>query len=223
MSNRQLKFSYIKVASRQSPLARAQVEEVEKELKNHHPHVRFLPTFLETTGDLDQKTSLRTLHKSNFFTRELDALVLEGKCDLAIHSAKDLPDPLPEGLCLIALTQGLDPSDALVFRPGETLSSLPPGARIATSSLRREEMVRCLREDLNFIDLRGPIHERLSLLERREADGVVVATAALIRLGLMTLNFMKIPGSTTPMQGQLAIISRENSDFQTMFAALDSR
>ena len=117
-------------------------------------------------------------------------MLLKGECRLAIHSAKDLPDPLPKGLCLAALTKGVDSSDSLVFREGE---KLPPNGVVATSSERREECVRLLYPDARFVDLRGNIQQRLSLLIQGRVDGVVVAEAALIRLGLTHLNRIKLP------------------------------
>ena len=106
------------VAARGSPLALRQCEEVLKELRLHHPQVRFDLTTVATLGDKDKKTSLRSLSKTDFFTREVDERVLTGQSRIAIHSAKDLPDPLPDGLAVVALTQGVDPADALVMRPG---------------------------------------------------------------------------------------------------------
>lgn len=193
------------VGARSSPLSRAQVKEVEKELP---PEVSFEMIWMETLGDRDQKTSLRTLGKTDFFTRDLDELLLTGRIRAAIHSAKDLPDPLPEGLSVAALTKGQDPRDCLVYGS----DSMPKKPRIATSSERREESVRQLYPDAIFLDLRGPIHKRLEILERGEADGVVLAEAALIRLGLTHLKREILPGETVPLQGKLAILIREDDD-----------
>lgn len=190
------KFSF-KVGARSSPLSRAQVVEVQKLLGAH-----FEVTWVETTGDLDQKTSLRGLDKTDFFTRELDEMLLAGKIDIAIHSAKDLPNPLPKGLCA-TFTECLDPRDALVFR------ELPLGGTVATSSERREEAVRQLRPDVRFVDLRGTIGERLAKIERGEVDAVVVAEAALIRLSLTHWNRLYLPGPTAEGQGSLAIVYKE--------------
>lgn len=212
------------VGSRESKLAQCQVWEVLKELKGFYPDISFNPIFRKSTGDLDQKTSLRTLDKTDFFTKEIDALVLSGQCRIGIHSAKDLPDPLPEGLKMVALTKGLGSSDSLVMREKDTLETLPEGAIIATSSIRREEAVTAMRPGFTFIDLRGTIEMRLKLLEQGQADGVVVAEAALIRLGLTSLNRVKIPGSTTALQGQLAIIAREgDQEMEELFSCIDSR
>lgn len=206
----------ILTGSRGSPLARAQVEEVQKEISMH-----LSPIWVETVGDRDLTVSLRTLRKTDFFTRELDQMLLSGAIRIAIHSAKDLPDPLPEGLSLVGLTKGLDPRDSLVLRRGESLESLPKGAKIATSSVRREEMIKKLRSDLSFIDVRGKIAERLLKLETGEADGVVVAEAALIRLKLTHLNRIILDEETTAGQGRLAIIARsDDMEMRDLFATL---
>jgi hydroxymethylbilane synthase len=208
----------IVVGARSSPLSRAQVEEISQELKCS---CQFEPIWIETTGDLDKKTSLRSLEKTDFFTKEIDALLLAGKIRIAIHSAKDLPDPLPKGLALIALTKGLDPRDSIVFRLGETLEM---AKTIATSSVRREEMVYSLRPSVKFVDIRGTIQERLSALEKGIVDGVIIAEAALIRLQLTRLNRLILPGETAQNQGRLAIVGREgDTEMSQVFSCLDSR
>jgi hydroxymethylbilane synthase len=213
-----------KVASRDSPLARAQVAEVLHEIQQYHPEITFEPVFVKSHGDLDQTTSLRSLDKTDFFTREIDLLVLSAACQIAVHSAKDLPDPIQEGIEIIAITKGVDPQDVLVMRPGMSLESLPKGAVIATSSKRREDNVKKMRDDLVFVDLRGTIHDRLALLDRHEVDGVVVANAALIRLNLTHYNSVVIPGETTPLQGQLAIVCKAGDlRMRKIFSAIDTR
>lgn len=212
------------VGGRNSPLSQAQVLEVYEEIQRHHPTIKFKPLLIATTGDKDLKTSLRTMNKTNFFSKEVDTLLLEGKCRIAIHSAKDLPEPIPDGLRIIAVTKGIDASDSLVLRAGVTLETLPPGAIIATSSKRREETVRKLRSNLHFIDLRGTINQRLAKLETKEADGTVIAEAALIRLGLTHRNRIRLPGETTPCQGQLAVLARDDdAEIQQLFSCIDSR
>lgn len=195
----------ILVGARASPLSMAQVKEVLRELQAFHPEVAFTPVYTETAGDMDQKTSLRSLEKTDFFTREVDQLLLHKKCRIAIHSAKDLPEPLTQGIALIALSKGIDPSDALVLREGERLQQ---NQRIATSSYRREAMVSALCADLTFVDIRGTIEKRLERLTNNEVDGVVIAEAALIRLGLTHLNRIRLPGLTAPFQGRLAVTAR---------------
>ena len=149
---------------------------------------------------------------------------MKKKCRIAIHSAKDLPDPLPKGLSIIALTRGIDPCDSLVFRSEEGLDTLPSGAIIATSSARREEAVKSLRTDLSFQDIRGTIEQRLQKLNDGLVDGVVIAEAALIRLGLTHLNRIKLTADTAPLQGKLAILAREDDlEMKSFFSCLDSR
>jgi hydroxymethylbilane synthase len=202
----------IVVGARASPLSQAQFREFQEEFKISHPGICLEPLWIETTGDKDQTVSLRTLDKTDFFTKEIDQALLTGKCRLAVHSAKDLPEPMPPGLKVVKLTQGVDSSDALVLRQGECLETLPPGAVVATSSERREAAVRCLRADLQFVDIRGAIHQRLAVLESGRVDGVVIAEAALIRLGLTSLNRVKLPGETTQNQGRLAIVARADDE-----------
>ncbi len=211
----------ISISARASPLSRAQADEVLLELLQFHPSVSFEPHWLETTGDKDQNTSLRTLGKTDFFTKEVDALVLDGTCRLAIHSAKDLPDPLPDGLAMIALTQGVDRSDVLVFRNGETL---PPQGIVGTSATRRENNVRELYPEAQCKDIRGTIEKRLAQVDEGQFDAVVMAEASLIRLGLTHRTRIPLPGESAPLQGQLAILARENDrEMQRLFACLDTR
>lgn len=214
----------LEVGARSSPLSKAQVKEIYELLQHYHPEVRFAIHYMTTVGDRDQATSLRTLDRTDFFTKDIDQWVLQGKNRLGIHSAKDLPVPLAKGLTLFCLTRGVDPSDSLVLRQGETLQGLRAGAKIATSSARREEMVKQLRGDLAFCDLRGTIEQRIAKLNTGEADGVIVAEAALIRLGLTHLNRLRLPGTTAEGQGQLAIVGREeDKKIQALFACLDVR
>lgn len=214
----------ITVGARHSPLSQAQLQEVLRELQQFHHKIRFDPLLIPSQGDKDQRTSLRSLGKTDFFTREIDELLLSGKCQIAIHSAKDLPDPLPQGLSLIALTHGMDEADVLVLREGEKLETLPWQASIGTSSEQREAAVCQLRADLQFVDIRGTIGQRLSKLYAGEVHGVVIAEAAMIRLGLTTHNRLRLPGPTTHFQGQLAILAREDdSEMRALFSCLDAR
>lgn len=222
--NQDLTIYPIIVGARSSPLSKVQVAEVLHELQKHYPSISFDPIFVLSTGDIDQTTSLRAMDKTDFFTKEIDHMLLSGKCRIAIHSAKDLPDPIPEGLELVALTHGVDNADVIVLHPHETLETLRPGAIIATSSERREDAARQLRQDLRFIDLRGTVAQRLTKLDAGEADGVIVAEAALIRLGLTHLNRVRLPGPTAPLQGKLAVLARKNDvEMKSLFALIDSR
>lgn len=187
----------MRIGARDSSLSRAQVEEIKEELK-----IDFDVVFVKTTGDLDRKTSLRGLGKSDFFTKELDEMILSKKIDGAIHSAKDLPEPLAKGLKIAYLSQGVDPRDSLVIRK-------EPIQTVGTSSIRREEAVKKILKNPQFVDLRGTIEERLSY----GLDAVVIAEAALIRLHLTHLKRIFLPGPTEPMQGKLALVCHEEEDF----------
>lgn len=214
----------ITVGARSSLLSRAQVEEVLGELHKFREDVSFSPIWVKTTGDRDLLTSLKLMDKTNFFTKEIDQMLLNGECRIAVHSAKDLPDPFPQGLVCVALTEGVDSSDVLVLRDHENVDSLKINAKIATSSLRREEMIKDLRSDLVCVDIRGTIEERLKKLDSGEVDALVMAEAALIRLKLTARNRIRLPGPTAKYQGQLAILAREEDiDMQELFAPLDSR
>ncbi len=197
----------ILTGARDSLLSRAQFQEMQTMVQGV---LELDPIWVTTIGDRDKKTSLRSMGKTDFFTKELDEMLLRGEIRLAIHSAKDLPDPLPHGLSCICITKSIDPRDSLVLQEGVSLFDLPLHSIIATSSIRREEVVRSLRPDLKFVDVRGTILERLFLLEKNEVSGVVVAEAALIRLGLTHLNRWMLPGETTAHQGSLAVTARSH-------------
>lgn len=209
----------IKVGARGSKLSKRQVKEVMEGLE-----VEYEVEFVETVGDRNLKSSLGPMDKTDFFTREIDEKVLRGECDVGIHSAKDLPVPLPKGLKLVALTKGVDGSDSLVLREGERFEQLKRGAIIGSSSFRRDEVIKRLRPDLKCIEVRGPVDERLAMLDRKEIDGLVVAEAALIRLELTERNRISLPGETAPMQGKLAVIGREEDlEIEALFCPVDSR
>lgn len=203
----------LKIAARDSKLSQAQIKEVMEPLG-----LPYTALLVKSHGDLDHTQSLRLLDKTDFFTREVDALVQSGACDIALHSAKDLPRELPEGLKIVALTAGLDNRDSLVIREDETLADVK---LVATSSKKREVAASQLKSDLRFCDIRGTIHERLEKLYNHEVDGVVIAEAALLRLKLNP-NRLFLPGATTPLQGQLAIVARHEAKFDFL-EALDVR
>jgi hydroxymethylbilane synthase len=209
----------IRVAARKSPLSQAQCEEIHEELSQFIPVV-FEPVWIETVGDKDKTTSLRSLDKTDFFTREIDEMLLNNQCRIGIHSAKDLPVPLRHGLKMIALTQGIDSSDVLVIN-----HTLKPGAIIATSSERREAIILKRWPDYQCVDIRGTIGERLAILDSGKVDGVVMAKAALIRLQVLDeRKWIQLEGETTPLQGKLAVIARDDDlEIEEIFKPIDTR
>jgi len=206
----------INVISRRSKLALLQVEEVFQ----LYPHVNYRLIEQESFGDKNKQLSLLDSHPTDIFTRELDEAVLSGIADIAVHSAKDLPYPLSEGLEVIALTEALDQTDALTSRKNIKLTELPPNSRIGTSSTLRKKELLQLRPDIQIVPVRGTIEERLSLIDRGEIDALVVATCALKRLGLKNCITQILLFETHPLQGNLAIVARkERSDLKALFSS----
>ena len=214
----------VSIGLRDSKLSKKQFEEIVQEIKRHQINVSLEPIYLKTYGDRNLTISLRSLDKTDFFTRDIDALQLKGTCRLSLHSAKDLPLPLPKGLKLITLTKGVEACDVLVFRGKESLQALKKRAKIGSSSKRRDKVIHLLRPDLLCVDIRGPVEKRLEKLFQGEVEGLVIAKAALIRLGLTHYNYMVLPGKSAPLQGQLAILAREEDNMmEKLFKPLDTR
>jgi hydroxymethylbilane synthase len=211
----------IKIAARSSPLSKAQVLEV-KSLLQPKSCFEFEEIYLQSIGDLDLKTPLTTLEKTDFFTQNIDQLILDQKADIAIHSAKDLPDVLPQGLEVIALTEGVDPRDSLVsFK--YNLNTLPLGAKVGVCSKRRIEGLKSLRQDLVPCFIRGPIDQRLKSLEMGEYDAIILAEAGLLRLKSQAPRQI-LSIEVSPMQGKLAIVALSNRhDLKEIFKKIDVR
>jgi hydroxymethylbilane synthase len=206
----------INVGARSSPLSKVQVQEVYQALQKIHPSIVFIPHFASSPGDRDQKTSLRNLGSTDFFTKDLDDLLLQGRIDIAIHSAKDLPDPLRDGLEVIAITKGVDPRDSLVYNKEPFVENLLIGA----SSQRREAEMKKILPKARFVDVRGTIEERLFLLDQEKVDALIMAEAALIRLKMTLRKRIVLPFPTPPLQGRLAIVSLATSPYKALFAPL---
>lgn len=214
----------IPVISRGSKLALVQVQEVLTGLKYHHPEIEFSLRCLATKGDKDQKTSLKDLESTDFFTDQLDQHLLEKKARIAIHSAKDLPEQLPKGLKVIALTACRNNQDTLVLRKQLNLKKLKKPLKVGVSSLRREEGLKQLFKHLQFHDIRGTIDQRLSLLNKGTLDAVVIAKVALMRLGYTHLNQMDLDIDTPSLQGSLAVVAREDDiEMARIFSSIESR
>jgi len=211
----------IKLISRASSLAKIQVNE----FQTIFPDLEIEVHFTETIGDRDLKSSLMDQTVPvDFFTQELDQSVLEERVDFALHSAKDLPYPLPRGLEVISLLAAGDKSDALVSRDGLTFKDLPIGATVGTSSASRKQQILELRPDLEIVSIRGTIEARLDYVARGEVDAVIVATCALKRLGLDQHISDVLPIKTHPLQGNLAVVAKVNRfDLKELFKAKDIR
>lgn len=213
----------IRVISRESKLAIIQVEEVFAQLP---VPIEYELNLCRSYGDKHQSISLMENIRPDFFTQELDNAVLNHEADVAIHSAKDLPYPLPPGLKVIALTAITDPSDSLVVREGEPyqLDTLPAGAVVGTSSIRRKQELTKYRPDLQIKSVRGTIEERIRQLDQGNFDALIVATCALKRLHLAHRIAHELPFATHPLQGALAVVARTDSqEMEALFSPIDVR
>ena len=174
----------LKIATRQSPLALWQAEHIRARLEAMHADLKVeLVTFV-TQGDKILDTPLAKIGGKGLFVKELEEALLDGRADLAVHSMKDVPMALPEGLTLAVICEREDPLDAFVSNTYHSFAELPYGAKVGTSSLRRKCQILKQRPDLEIIDLRGNVGTRLSKLDAGLYDAIILASAGLKRLGL---------------------------------------
>lgn len=174
----------LKIGTRGSQLALFQANWVKEKLEQAHPHLRVTLVKIKTTGDKIQDAPLAKIGGKGLFVKEIEEALLAKRIDLAVHSIKDVPTEFPEGLHLSAVTKREDPRDAFISREGLSLKDLPQGARIGTSSLRRQAQLLHFRPDFQLIPLRGNLDTRLKKLKTLSLDGIVLACAGLRRLGL---------------------------------------
>ena len=206
----------IRVIARGSRLSRLQVEEVFK----NFPELAYEIKYLESYGDKNQQISLLNGEApADIFTRELDDAIRQGDADIAIHSAKDLPYPLPEDIEVIALFPAFDTTDSLVSRDHRKLAELPADSIIGTSSPLRKKGLNELRPDLTIKGIRGCIEERVQQVKDGKYDAAIVATCALKRLGMEEEIAEVLPFPTHPLQGFLAITALKGSALKQAFAS----
>jgi len=172
----------IVVGSRGSRLALIQAESVMAQIAKLNPELEISISQIVTRGDRSRHVRLDRMEGVGVFVKELEEALLEGRVDLAVHSLKDVPTQIPEGLCLRAVTERLDPGDVLVSRAGR-LDELAAGSKIGTGSLRRAVQLKSYRPDLEALSIRGNVDTRLRKVAEGEFDGVILAAAALKRLG----------------------------------------
>jgi hydroxymethylbilane synthase len=212
----------LKVGTRGSKLALVQTESVVEMLRNIYPHIRFSIHVIRTTGDKVSDLPLQRLKGKGFFVKEIETALLDGRIDIAVHSMKDMPTSIVDGLTIAAVCMRLDPRDALVLRgEGEdgyvreeaSLSIIPNGAVVGTSSLRRKAQLLHLRPDLVIKHLRGNVDTRLRKLDEGQFDAIIVAAAALERLNLKHRITALLPIHVcTPAAGQGALAVEARSD-----------
>jgi hydroxymethylbilane synthase len=215
----------IVIASRKSRLALWQTEHVRNRLASLHPGVRVEILPLSTRGDEIVDRSLAKIGGKGLFVKELEAALADGRADIAVHSAKDVPVAMPAGFELSAILEREDPRDAFVSNAYSSLDALPRGAVVGTSSLRREAQLRSRHPGLDVRPLRGNVETRLVKLDRGDYGAVVLAVAGLKRLGLTArLRSVLDPEVSLPAPGQgaLAIECRAGrTDLAALLAPLD--
>jgi hydroxymethylbilane synthase len=212
----------LRLGTRGSRLALVQAEMVRAALAARGVPCELVP--LKTTGDRVQDRPLASLGGKGLFTKELEEALLDGRIDLAVHSMKDVPVALPDGLAIVAVLPREDPRDAFVSGKAASLAALPPGARIGTSSVRRQAQVARARPDLTLVPLRGNVDTRLAKLDAGEIDAALLAYAGLKRLGLESRATMVLaPEDWLPAlsQGAIGIETRAESPCVEVIRALN--
>ncbi len=213
----------ITIGTRSSKLAVIQTEWLLTKLRETSPGLRTRLVKITTRGDHYSTTSLDKFAGQGIFVKELEKALIDGKIDLAVHSLKDLPTEIPDGLTLGAITTRLDPRDVLVSRVGK-IAELAPGSKIGTGSHRRAVQLNTIRPDLKVCDIRGNIDTRLRKVSDGAIDGIIIAAAAMIRLGwedriteyLPTEHFTPSVG-----QGALGIETRsEDKEIMTLISKI---
>ena len=213
----------VRVGSRGSGLALLQTEEVLGQLRSAHPDLDLQVVTVKTGGDAASEAPLNTLGRG-IFVREIERALLDGELDMAVHSLKDMPTDLPDGLAIGAICKRVDARDVLVNRWSCALEDLPPGARIGTSSPRRVAQLKAMRGDLEVLPIRGNVDTRLKKTLGDDYDGAVLAAAGIVRLGLeaevaqflSTEDFVPAPG-----QGALAVeVRRDDHEMSTLLSSI---
>ncbi len=198
--------STLRIATRKSPLALWQANHVRDALRARHPDLAVELVTMTTQGDKILDTPLAKVGGKGLFVKELETGMLEGRADLAVHSMKDVPVEFPEGLGLAAVLPREDPRDALISNEYSSIETLPEGARVGTSSLRRQCQLRRLRPDLKVLDLRGNVNTRLAKLDKGDYDAILLAAAGVRRMGWeQRITELLAPEQFIPAIGQGAI------------------
>jgi hydroxymethylbilane synthase len=198
--------SRLRIATRKSPLALWQANHVRDALLARNPGLEVELLTMTTQGDKILDTPLAKVGGKGLFVKELELGMLEGRADLAVHSMKDVPVEFPDGLGLAAVLPREDPRDALISNNYSSIDALPQGARVGTSSLRRQCQLRARRPDLEVLDLRGNVNTRLQKLDDGNYDAILLAAAGVKRMGWASrLTEVLAPEQFLPAIGQGAI------------------
>lgn len=203
------------IATRESPLALRQSEWVRDQLQKVHPHLAVEFLGITTQGDKRLDVALRAIGGKGLFVKELEEALYDGRADIAVHSMKDVPMELPDGLCLPVICEREDPRDAFVSTQYHSLMELPISATVGTASLRRQTQLRALRSDLDLQDLRGNMNTRLRRLDEGDFKAIILAAAGLKRLGLadrIRAYFSTDESLPAAGQGAIGIECRDDDD-----------
>ena len=213
------------IGTRQSLLALWQSNHIASLLRKQYPDCQVTLKKIVTKGDRILDVPLAQIGGKGLFTKEIETELLDGTVDLAVHSLKDMPTVLPEGLCLTAITTRANVGDAFVSNKYASFSELPQGAVLGTSSLRRKAQLLAVRPDLKIVDLRGNVDTRLRKLDEGQMDAIILAAAGLERLGHADRIREIIPTTVclpAVGQGALAIECRsDNKEVREMLAFLN--
>lgn len=199
------------IGTRGSALAMVQTQWIKQRILLHFPELDISVKVIKTSADQDKTTSLRTVASAGVFVKELEHALLNKEIDLAVHSMKDVPTLLGEGLDIAAIPEREDARDALITNCGANLSDLPIGSRVGTGSYRRQAQLLALRPDLKILDIRGNIDTRIKKMENGTCDAIILACAGLHRLGMqdrITIPFDYEQMLPAPGQGALAVETR---------------
>ncbi|GAB6177259.1 hydroxymethylbilane synthase [Desulfobaculum senezii] len=214
----------ITIATRGSKLALWQAEHIKSRLQHQYPGLEVDLLSIKTKGDKILDVPLAKVGGKGLFVKEIEEALLDGRADIAVHSMKDVPTVLPEGLIVGVNPEREDNTDTLLSVHYDGLDALPEGAKVGTSSLRRRSQILALRPDLNVLDLRGNVGTRLRKMEEGQYDAIIMATAGIIRLGLTAPKMTRLgPPEFLPAvaQGALGIEYAEDGPMGEMLAFLN--
>ena len=196
----------LRIATRESQLALWQAEFIKAELERHHPGLQVELLGMKTKGDIILDVPLAKVGGKGLFVKELEQAMLDDRADIAVHSMKDVPMEFPDGLGLAIICDREDPTDAFVSNQYASLDDLPEGAKVGTSSLRRQLQIQAARPDLTLLDLRGNVNTRLAKLDNGDYDAIILASAGLLRLNFAERIRSRLPIELSlPAGGQGAV------------------
>ena len=217
-------MQHLRIATRRSALALWQAEHVAALLREQHPQIQVSLVPLVTAGDRIQDRPLAAVGGKGLFIKELEVAIAEGRADLAVHSMKDVPAVLPDGFVIAAVLPRADPRDAFLSLKYPNFGALPAGARVGTSSQRRQSILRAARPDLEIVALRGNVDTRLRKLDAGDLDAIILAAAGLTRLGFAArITEYLAPALSLPAVGQgiIGIECGKDGGIRQLVGALD--